>query len=181
MKVGSNVMIDTDDFLGFDLIEVKDDAVLDMFCGVTAVTFEAGKPTDEFPTGTMTVKRASIGKGAVVGAHGMVVCCDVADGAVVQPCTASNHPHAAWKGSRWPQSGPDGVTAAKSQDKPLGVLSGLLALVITDLFLAVVSYPIIREYHDPLESKHLQPCQLNDCHLSCCYEQLCVMSCAQQP
>lgn len=143
MKVGKNVMIDTDDFQGHDLIDVKDDAVLDMFCGISAVTFEAGKPSDKFPTGKMTIKRASIGKGAVVGAHGMVVCSDVPDGAVVQPCTASNNPPAAWKGSRWPQTGPDAVIAAKSQDKPLGVGSALLAMIITDEVLAVISYPIM--------------------------------------
>lgn len=141
MKVGANVLIDTDDFLGYDLIDVKDDAVCDMFSGVTAVTFEAGKPTDRFPTGKMIVKRSSVGKGAIVGAHGMVVCVDVPDGAVVQPCTASNNPPSVWKGTRWPQSGPDGVTAAKSQDKPLGVLSGLLALVITDSVLAIIMFP----------------------------------------
>lgn len=145
MRIGANVLIDTDDFLGHDLIEVKDDAVLDMFCGVTAITYEAGKPTDKFPTGTMIIKRASIGKGAVVGSHGMVVCTDVADGAVVQPCTASNHSSSAWKGTRWPQSGPDGITAAKSQDRPLGVLSGLLALVVTDLVMALITFPFMSE------------------------------------
>jgi hypothetical protein len=145
MKVGNNVLIDTDDFLGYDLIDVKDDAVLDMFCGVTAVTYEAGKPTDKFPTGKMTIKRASVGKGAVIGSHGMVVCTNVADGAVVQPCTASNNPAAAWKGTKWPQSGPDGITAAKSQDRPLGVLSGLLALVITDLVMALLTFPFMSE------------------------------------
>jgi hypothetical protein len=143
MKIGNNVLIDTDDFLGYDLINVKDDAVLDMFCGVTAVTYEAGKPTGKFPTGKMTIKRASVGKGAVVGSHGMVVCTNVADGAVVQPCTASNNPAAAWKGAKWPQSGPDGITAAKSQDRPLGLLSGLLALVITDLVMALLTFPFM--------------------------------------
>lgn len=145
MKIGKNVLIDSDDFLGYDLLEVKDNAVLDMYCGVTAVTFEAGKPHDKFPTGKMTIKRASVGAGAVVGAHGMVVCADVPDGGVVQPCTASNNPPAAWKGTRWPQTGPDAVVAAKSQDKPLGVLSGVLALLITDEVLAIVSYPLMRE------------------------------------
>lgn len=145
MKVGADVLIDTDDFLGYDLIEVGDGAVCDMFSGVTAVTFEAGKPSDRFPTGKMVVKRSSVGKGAVVGAHGMVVCAEVPDGAVVQPCTASNNPPAVWKGSRWPQSGPDGITAAKSQDRPLGVLSGLLALVITDLVLATITFPFMGE------------------------------------
>lgn len=146
MRVGCNVLIDTDDFLGFDLIEIKDNAVLDTFAGVTSVSFEAGKPDAMFPTGTMTLKRATIGAGAVVGAHGMVVCSDVADGGVVQPCTASNNPPAAWKGSRWPQSGPQAVTAAKTQDRPLGVLSGLLALIITDEFLALLSYPVFSEF-----------------------------------
>lgn len=146
MPIGANVLIDTDDFLGHDLIDVKDDAVLDMFCGVTAITYEAGKPTDRFPTGKMIIKRASIGKGAVVGSHGMVVCTDVADGAVVQPCTASNHPPSVWKGTQWPQSGPDGITAAKSQDRPLGVLSGLLALVVTDLVMALITFPFMSEW-----------------------------------
>lgn len=143
MKVGDNVMIDTDDFLGFDLIEVRDDAVLDKFCGITAMTFEAGKPSDKFPTGKMTLKRAGIGAGAVIGAHSMVVCSSVADGAVVQPCSASNNPPAAWRGSRWPQTGSDAAVAAKSQDNPLGVWSGLLAMIITDFVLAIVSYPFV--------------------------------------
>jgi len=146
MKVGKDVLIDTDDFLGYDLIEIKDGATMDVFCGITAVTFTAGKPSDKFPSGKMTIKRASVGAGAVVGAAAMVVCADVPDGGVVKPCTASNNPPAVWKGTRWPQSGPDAVTAAKTQGKPLGVLSGLMALLITDVVIGLIATPFLRKY-----------------------------------
>lgn len=146
MKIGKDVLIDTDDFLGYDLIEIKDGATMDVFCGITAVTFHAGKPSDKFPSGKMTIKRASVGAGAVVGATAMVVCADVPDGGVVKPCTASNNPPAVWKGTRWPQSGPDAVTAAKTQGKPLGALSGLLALILTDAVLALIVTPFLRKF-----------------------------------
>lgn len=156
MRVGQSVLIDTDDFLGYDLIDVKDDAVLDMFCGITAISYEAGTTSADsksFPTGKMTIKRSSVGKGAVVGAHAMVVHADVADGSVVQPCTASNNPCSVFKGTRWPQTGPDAVVAAKSQDKPLGVLSGLAALILTDLAMGLITYPITSEFNS-LRTQH---------------------------
>lgn len=161
VRIGRNVIIDTDDLLGYDAIELRDDCVLDAACGVSAITYEAGKPADRFPHGTMKVKSVVLGERALVGPHAMVTSGHVAADAVILPCSATSNPPAVWKGSSMPTSGPQARAAVNTQEpQALGVLSGLAALWCTSLLITLMAYPVVGEC----------PCPAD-----------CVCACAQQP
>lgn len=146
VRVGRNVVIDTDDVLGHDLIELQDDCILDASCGVSAITFEAGKPTDKHPLGTMRVRPVCVGERAIVGPNAMVTPGRVAPDSVVVPCSATSNPPSVWHGSSKPTFGPDGRAAVNTQERPLGVVAGLAAMWITSFLITLLSYPVVVGY-----------------------------------
>jgi hypothetical protein len=143
VKVGRNVVIDTDDLLGYDLIELQDDCILDAASGVSAITYEAGKPGDKFPLGTMRLEPVCVGERAVVGPNAMVTPGRVATDSVVLPCSATSNPPGQWRGSTQPSYGPEGRAAVNTQDPALGVPTGLAAMWITSFLVTLLTYPVV--------------------------------------
>lgn len=143
--VGRNVVIDTDDLQGYDNITLKDDCVLDAACGVTAITFKAGKPADQpNPRGLMRVAPTVVGARAVVGPHAMVVAGSVPDDAVVLPCSATSNPQARWSGSSRPAS--ELKASVRTQESALGAAAGLAAVWTTSLLLKIATYPVLCKF-----------------------------------
>jgi hypothetical protein len=142
VKIGRNVVIDTDDLLGYDCISLQDDCILDAACGVSAITYAAGKPGDKYPLGTMTVRAVTVGQRGVVGPNAVVTPGHVKPDAVVLPCSATSNPLSVWSGSTRPTHGPEASAAVKTQDPAFGVLAGLAALWITHLLILALGYPL---------------------------------------
>jgi hypothetical protein len=145
VKVGCNVVIDTDDLVGHDLIELQDDCILDASCGVSAITYTAGQRTDKYPLGTMRISPVCVGKGAVVGPNAVATPGRVAPDSVVLPCSATSNPPHVWRGSSKPTTGPEGRAAVNTQDTALGVISGLAAMWTASFVITVLAYPVVGE------------------------------------
>jgi hypothetical protein len=143
VKVGRNVVIDTDDLLGYDLIELQDDCILDAASGVSAITYEAGKPGGKFSLGTMRLEPVCVGERAVVGPNAMVTPGRVAPDSVVLPCSATSNPPGLWRGSTRPTYGPEGRAAVNTQDPALGIVAGFAAMWITSFLITLLSYPVV--------------------------------------
>lgn len=145
-SIGRNVVIDTDDLVGHDLIELQDDCILDAACGVSAITYTAGQRTDKRPLGTMRISPVCVGKGATVGPNAVVTPGRVAPDSVVLPCSATSNPPSVWRGSTKPTFGPEGRAAVNTQDPALGVLSGLAAMWSASFVITMLAYPVVGEY-----------------------------------
>jgi hypothetical protein len=140
------VVIDTDDLLGYDLIELQDDCILDAASGVTAIQFEAGNPTGKHPLGTMHARAVCVGERAVVGPNAMVTPGRVAPDSVVLPCSATSNPPSVWRGSSKPTFGPEARAAVNTRGPALGVFAGLVAMWCTSLLIFLLSYPVVVGY-----------------------------------
>jgi hypothetical protein len=146
--VDSNVVIDTDDLIGHDLIHLADDCILDASCGVSAITYEAGRGKGALhPLGTMRIRHVAIGERAVIGPNAMVLPGRVAPDSVVLPCSATSNPPSIWRGSTKPSFGPEGRAAVNTQDPALGVLAGLASMWLTSLLINLLSYPVIGGFY----------------------------------
>lgn len=143
VKVGRNVVIDTDDLLGYDLIELQDDCILDAASGVSAITYEAGKPGDKFVLGTMRLEPVCVAERSVVGPYAMVTPGRVAPDSVVLPWSATSNPPALWRGSSRPTHGPEGRSAVNTQDPALGIITGLATMWVTSFLITLLSYPVV--------------------------------------
>lgn len=145
-RVGRGVVIDTDDVLGFDLVELQDDCILDAASGVTAIQFEAGNRTSKYPHGTMHARAVCVGKRAVVGPNAMVTPGRVAPDSVVLPCSATSNPPSVWRGSNKPTFGPEARAAVNTRDAALGVGAGLVAMWTASFSITLLAYPLVVGY-----------------------------------
>lgn len=141
MNVSSGACLQTTEFNAYDLITIDDAACLEPHSAVAAITFTARQDEDKFPLGSMSLKAAHVGKGAILGPQTQVTSCVVPDGAFVEPCTASSNP--VQKNS---YANPTDGAAVRTMHKPLAAWPALLAVLCFCVLSSLLSMPAVGEY-----------------------------------
>jgi hypothetical protein len=155
--IGQDVLLQTTDLSGFDLISIGSGSCLEHTSSVGAITCTAAPPPPTAPAGssggaatplgsapfgTMSLKALRIGRDVTVGPQCQVTSCTVPDGSLVEPCTASSNP--ARKGGF---SGPKDADAVRTGHSPLGAAPALLsAAAFSFMFSVCMCVPAVGEW-----------------------------------